>query len=93
MDANIINGSILDAANVKFDENAVNNLAEARANEAAVNGKINPNLYIPRKTKPLVRKFAKVYPNDLCPCGSGKKFKKCCRNTNEDLSSKFDEMK
>lgn len=20
----------------------------------------------------------KVYPNDLCPCGSGKKFKKCC---------------
>ena len=21
----------------------------------------------------------KVYPNDPCPCGSGKKFKKCCR--------------
>jgi len=21
----------------------------------------------------------KVGPNDLCPCGSGKKFKKCCR--------------
>ncbi|MDO5293549.1 MAG: SEC-C metal-binding domain-containing protein [bacterium] len=21
---------------------------------------------------------AKVYPNDLCPCGSGKKYKKCC---------------
>lgn len=20
----------------------------------------------------------KIYPNDLCPCGSGKKFKKCC---------------
>ena len=20
----------------------------------------------------------KVYPNDPCPCGSGKKFKKCC---------------
>ena len=20
----------------------------------------------------------KVYPNDLCPCGSGKKYKKCC---------------
>lgn len=19
-----------------------------------------------------------VYPNDPCPCGSGKKFKKCC---------------
>ena len=20
----------------------------------------------------------KIYPNDLCPCGSGKKYKKCC---------------
>ncbi len=25
-------------------------------------------------------KQAKVGRNDLCPCGSGKKFKKCCRN-------------
>jgi uncharacterized protein YecA (UPF0149 family) len=23
----------------------------------------------------------KVGWNDLCPCGSGKRFKKCCRNT------------
>ncbi len=23
-------------------------------------------------------KPAKVYPNDPCPCGSGKKYKKCC---------------
>lgn len=23
-------------------------------------------------------KKVKVYPNDLCPCGSGKKYKKCC---------------
>lgn len=22
----------------------------------------------------------KVYPNDLCPCGSGKKYKNCCKN-------------
>lgn len=22
--------------------------------------------------------FQKIYPNDPCPCGSGKKFKKCC---------------
>lgn len=22
----------------------------------------------------------KIYPNDLCPCGSGKKFKNCCKN-------------
>jgi uncharacterized protein YecA (UPF0149 family) len=23
----------------------------------------------------------KLGRNDLCPCGSGKRFKKCCRNT------------
>ncbi len=23
-------------------------------------------------------KHVKIYPNDLCPCGSGKKYKKCC---------------
>ena len=25
-----------------------------------------------------VVKETKVYPNDPCPCGSGKKYKKCC---------------
>lgn len=25
-----------------------------------------------------ISKAAKVYPNDPCPCGSGKKYKKCC---------------
>lgn len=28
--------------------------------------------------KPLVRLQPKIGRNDLCPCGSGKKFKKCC---------------
>lgn len=28
--------------------------------------------------KPVVREGAKVGRNDPCPCGSGKKFKKCC---------------
>ena len=27
--------------------------------------------------KPVQRKEDKVYPNDPCPCGSGKKFKQC----------------
>ena len=27
---------------------------------------------------PVKREIAKVYPNDPCPCGSGKKFKQCC---------------
>ena len=30
--------------------------------------------------KPKTREVKKVYPNDPCPCGSGKKFKHCCMN-------------
>lgn len=29
------------------------------------------------RLQPVV-KPAKVYPNDPCPCGSGRKYKKCC---------------
>lgn len=35
-------------------------------------------LYKEQKTSMTVRKSAKIYPNDPCPCGSGKKYKKCC---------------
>ncbi|MCR4685686.1 MAG: SEC-C domain-containing protein, partial [Lachnospiraceae bacterium] len=28
--------------------------------------------------KPQKRESAKIYPNDPCPCGSGKKYKNCC---------------
>jgi hypothetical protein len=28
--------------------------------------------------KPVRRESPKIGPNELCPCGSGKKFKKCC---------------
>lgn len=31
--------------------------------------------------KPKHRDVAKVYPNDPCPCGSGKKYKHCCGRT------------
>ncbi len=32
---------------------------------------------------PVKRKNKKIYPNDPCPCGSGKKYKNCCgRNAN-----------
>jgi len=36
------------------------------------------NLYKEQKSSTTVVKAAKVYPNDPCPCGSGKKYKKCC---------------
>ena len=35
-------------------------------------------LYQEQKASGTVRNEAKVYPNDPCPCGSGKKYKKCC---------------
>ena len=35
-------------------------------------------LYREQKLSTTIRKPAKVYPNDPCPCGSGKKYKKCC---------------
>ena len=33
--------------------------------------------------KPVQRKEDKVYPNDPCPCGSGKKYKQCCGRKNK----------
>ena len=27
---------------------------------------------------PKRREMKKIYPNDPCPCGSGKKYKQCC---------------
>ena len=35
-------------------------------------------LYKQQKASWTVRKEKKVFPNDPCPCGSGKKYKKCC---------------
>lgn len=35
-------------------------------------------LYKEQKSSTTVVKDKKVYPNDPCPCGSGKKYKKCC---------------
>lgn len=35
-------------------------------------------LYKEQKQSGTIRKATKVYPNDPCPCGSGKKYKKCC---------------
>ena len=35
-------------------------------------------LYREQKSSTTILKPDKVYPNDPCPCGSGKKYKKCC---------------
>lgn len=38
-------------------------------------------LYLEQKKSGTVVKGDKIYPNDPCPCGSGKKYKKCCGRT------------
>lgn len=35
-------------------------------------------LYKEQKSSTTIVKGPKIYPNDPCPCGSGKKYKKCC---------------
>ena len=35
-------------------------------------------LYKEQKSSTTIVKEQKIYPNDPCPCGSGKKYKKCC---------------
>ena len=31
-----------------------------------------------RTRKPIIKKYQNIGRNELCPCGSGKKFKRCC---------------
>ena len=31
-----------------------------------------------KRSQTVVHETPKIYPNDPCPCGSGKKYKKCC---------------
>jgi len=48
----------------------------ARFEEAVARGAGDPTAVAPTKT--IVHRGDKVGRNDPCPCGSGKKFKRCC---------------
>ena len=37
-----------------------------------------PNSFVPTAMPMQPASAKKIYPNDPCPCGSGKKYKKCC---------------
>jgi hypothetical protein len=39
-----------------------------------------PGFVVPKPAASSVTRKAPPAPDDLCPCGSGKKYKKCCRN-------------
>ena len=46
--------------------------------EAIFDEETRKALYKEQKSSTTIVKEAKVYPSDPCPCGSGKKYKKCC---------------
>lgn len=53
-------------------------LYELEAWEEIFDEETRKKLYREQKASTTVVKGDKVYPNDPCPCGSGKKYKKCC---------------
>ena len=47
--------------------------------EKILSAETRTELYKKQKASGTVRRQGhKIYPNDPCPCGSGKKYKKCC---------------
>ena len=62
------------------------NMVEAKANwlfelpqwDSILTPEKRKELYKAQKASGTVRKDKKIFPNDPCPCGSGKKYKKCC---------------
>ena len=70
-----------------FDkEKLYKNMVDAKADwlyelpqwEAIYTEEKRKELYKEQKSSRTVHVEKKVYPNDPCPCGSGKKYKKCC---------------
>ncbi|MEG1576654.1 MAG: SEC-C metal-binding domain-containing protein, partial [Clostridium sp.] len=62
------------------------NMIEAKADwlyelpqwESILPAEKRKEIYKKQKASGTVHNEEKIYPNDPCPCGSGKKYKKCC---------------
>lgn len=70
-----------------FDkENLYKNMVDAKADwlyelpqwDKIFDDETKKHLYLEQKQSGTIRKEKKVGRNDSCPCGSGKKYKKCC---------------
>ncbi len=73
--------------NLHYDKELLyKNMVEAKADwlynlpqwEALIPADRRKELYKEQKNSKTVRKGEKIGRNDPCPCGSGKKYKKCC---------------
>lgn len=71
-----------DTGVVEFAARFVLQGAEQRHHERSTFKKVDGSWYYVDgdmvKAKPVVRESAKVGRNEPCPCGSGKKYKRCC---------------
>lgn len=59
-------------------EEKINNLNLARIAAGSPAAIENTSQSVYSKTHTVARDYKKTYRNDPCPCGSGKKYKKCC---------------
>ena len=76
------------AVKIEIDpEKLYYNMVEAKASwlyglpqwDQILSEETRTELYKKQKASGTVRREGhKIYPNDTCPCGSGKKYKKCC---------------
>ena len=84
---NVKTGTIMDGINNELEEitdsattldsnNSLNKLDVSSLDAATIK-----RLMDYQNRKPSVREYKKIGRNDPCPCGSGKKYKKCCLNT------------
>ncbi len=80
-------GNMFDAMIADIRENTVRMLLTVRMKQSAPMERkqvLKGDAALSNGTKPVVKrtvvkpKEAKIGPNDPCPCGSGKKYKKCC---------------
>ena len=54
-------------------------IEEKKRKQEELKAKLNRLEELNKKLAPMkVNETRKIYPNDPCPCGSGKKYKKCC---------------
>ena len=60
--------------------------ARKQTTETSAAGGGIPAQTAPKKPIVIARKDKKAGPNDPCPCGSGKKFKKCCGSVGAEKS-------
>ena len=67
---------ITDSATTLDSNNSLNKLDVSSLDAATIK-----RLMDYQNRKPSVREYKKIGRNDPCPCGSGKKYKKCCLNT------------